>query len=308
MANNNKSRHRRFAPQVEVKGDKEVLSAPIESLGLPEETLVLLKNNRFNTVFDIARRTERDMFRVQTFNKKHLIAVKKAINAKGIDFLPFVKEEKPDEQKKQDNLQEKSAGRSPDVKPQDVIRHGEKPQNRDNRQQKNRDRGKCAQQDNRLSKPQNQNSKQNQKNGQKQKPQQERRPKVELPVEEWLKISKNGKWGFSNGLTTVIEPRFDEVFCFKDGVACVDDNGKFGYIDTKGDYVIEPKFECAMSCSEGLAVFFEGEKCGYINKEGNVVLPAKYDAATAFENGRAKVKEFGKWSTIDTEGNTLWSK
>ena len=96
MANNNKSRHRRFAPQVEVKGDKEVLSAPIESLGLPEETLVLLKNNRFNTVFDIARRTERDMFRVQTFNKKHLIAVKKAINAKGIDFLPFVKEEKPD--------------------------------------------------------------------------------------------------------------------------------------------------------------------------------------------------------------------
>ena len=136
MANNNKSRHRRFAPQVEVKGDKEVLSAPIESLGLPEETLVLLKNNRFNTVFDIARRTERDMFRVQTFNKKHLIAVKKAINAKGIDFLPFVKEEKPDEQKKQDNLQEKPAGRSPDAKPQDVIRHGEKPQNRDNRQQK----------------------------------------------------------------------------------------------------------------------------------------------------------------------------
>ncbi len=141
MANNNKSRHRRFAPQVEVKGDKEVLSAPIESLGLPEETLVLLKNNRFNTVFDIARRTERDMFRVQTFNKKHLIAVKKAINAKGIDFLPFVKEEKPDEQKKQDNLQEKSAGRSPDAKPQGVIIHGEKPQNRDNRQQKNRDRG-----------------------------------------------------------------------------------------------------------------------------------------------------------------------
>ena len=210
-------------------------------------------------------------------------------------------------------MQEKPAGRSPDAKPQGMP-HGEKPQNRDNRQQKNRDRINPAQQDNnRQSKPQNQ--KQNQKNGQKQKPQQERRPKVELPVEEWLKISKNGKWGFSNGLTTVIEPRFIEVptddggmIMDEDGVACVDDNGKFGYIDTKGDYVIEPKFECAMSFSEGLAVFFEGEKCGYINKEGNVVLPAKYDAATAFENGRAKVKEFGKWSTIDTEGNTLWSK
>ncbi len=81
MANNNKSRHRRFAPQVEVKGDKEVLSAPIESLGLPEETLVLLKNNRFKTLFEIAPRTVRDMFRVQTFNKKQLIVVKKTIYA-----------------------------------------------------------------------------------------------------------------------------------------------------------------------------------------------------------------------------------
>ncbi|UKI14398.1 MAG: hypothetical protein L6V85_10220 [Clostridiales bacterium] len=49
-------------------------------------------------------------------------------------------------------MQEKSAVKKPDAKPQDVIRHGENPQNRDNRQQKNRDRGKCAQQDNRLSK------------------------------------------------------------------------------------------------------------------------------------------------------------
>ena len=305
MANNNKSRHRRFVPQVEVKGDKEVLSAPIETLGLPEETLALLKNNRFNTVFDIARRTERDMFRVQTFNKKHLIAVKKAINAKGIDFLPYVPKEKSDEHKKdrpQENAQKPAGENTQDAKRPDKpqkkdrnFKNGERTgDNRDNRPQKGQN--------------QNQNQKQNnQKNNQKQK-QQERRPKVELPVEEWLKVQKNGKWGFSNGLTTVIEPRFDEVFCFKDGVACVDDNGKFGYIDTKGDYVIEPKFECAMSFSEGYAVFFEGEKCGYINKEGAVVLPAKYDAATAFENGRAKVKEFGKWSTIDTSGNTLWSK
>lgn len=56
-------------------------------------------------MFDIARRTERDMFRVQTFNKNTL-SQSKSDKRKGIDFLPFVKEEKPDEQKKQDNLQE----------------------------------------------------------------------------------------------------------------------------------------------------------------------------------------------------------
>lgn len=47
MSGNNKyKRHRNSQPPVEVRGDKEVLSSPIESLGLPEETLTLLKNKQ----------------------------------------------------------------------------------------------------------------------------------------------------------------------------------------------------------------------------------------------------------------------
>ncbi len=291
MSGNNKyKRHRNSQPPVEVRGDKEVLSSPIESLGLPEETLTLLKNNRFNTVYDIARRTERDMFRVQTFNKKHLIAVKKAINAKGLDFIPYEKTEQKAE--RQNDKQDKNQPREQN---QDV-KNGRRDNEKNPSQAKQHDR-------------KTQTQPVRQQPSQKKSPQkEERRPRTELPVEEWIKVSKNGKWGFSNGLKTVIEPRFDEVFCFKEGVACVDDGGKFGYIDTAGNYVIEPRFECAMSFSEGMAVFFEGEKCGYIDREGQVVLPAKYEAATAFENGRAKVKEFGKWSTIDPTGATLWSK
>ena len=96
MANNKNRHHRASQPSREVQGDKEVLSRPIESLGLPENTLELLKNNRFNTILDLAKRTEREMFRVQTFNKKHLTAVKNAINAAGIDFAPFIPRENDD--------------------------------------------------------------------------------------------------------------------------------------------------------------------------------------------------------------------
>ncbi len=316
---NNKNRHHRYTPPAqEVQGDKEVLARPIESLNLPEETLALLKNNRFATVLDIAKRTERDMFRVQTFNKKHLVALKSAMNAVGIDFLPYIPREntaesegaktdkpaqnnRPQPPKQQDNARppRNDNGNRDNGKP---AQNGGKSQQNNNRQQQN---GKQVN-----GKPQAAPNKpqQNGKKPQNSRPPEPIKPKVELPREEWLMVSKNGKYGFSNGLTTVIQPQFDEVFCFKDGLACVDVGEKFGYIDQKGEFVITPQYECAMSFSEGMAVFFEGEKCGYINKTGEVVIPAKYDAATAFENGRAKVKEAGKWQTIDPEGNILWSK
>lgn len=267
-----KKRSRPSGSPREVKGDKAVLDRPIDGIGLPPDTLELLKNNGFGRVYDIASRTEHDMFRVQTFNKKHLAAVKKAVNAVGIDFLPPAPpredaskkppEKARDGRKKQEDARRGTKGRREDRKPaQDAKPAPRRP---------------------------------------------EKKPRVLLPLEEWPKVQKNGKWGFGNGLKVVIEPRFDEVFFFKDGVACVEEDGKFGYIDEKGEYVIEPKFECAMSFSEGRAVFFEGEKCGYIDKEGNVAIPAKYDAATAFENGHAKVKDFGKWHTIDMDDTILW--
>lgn len=278
-------------PPVEVKGDKAVLALTIEELGLFPDTFELLKNNNFVTIFDIAKRTEREMFKIQTFNKKHLLNVKAKINAKGIDFLPPI-EKKPVEEtiassdnadkkplvakaeKANQNLQK---GQNPSAKP-NVVKNAEK------------------------SNPVN-------KNNQKQKSQQrERQPRVELALEDWKKVKKNEKWGFSNGLRTVIEPKFDEVFSFKDGLACVEMNELFGFIDAEGNFVIEPMYECALSFSEGLAVIFEKEKCGYINKNNERIIECKYDAATAFENGRAKVKEDGKWGTIAPDGTILWSK
>lgn len=294
---NNRRRHKPYsnpaAKTVVVEGDPAVLGRAIEELGLATDTLQLLQNNKFITVMDIAKRTEREMFKIQTFNKKHLLEVKSKIGAVGISFLPPVVFEPKAEPIK--------ASGSDDQKPTEQGRQqpGQPPRQKERRPEQN---GK-QRPDNR----QNQRADQNGKQA-KQQPKPERLPKVELPLEEWRKVSKNGKWGFSNGLTTVIQPQFDEVFSFKDGLACVEVDEKFGYINPEGEFVIEPMYECAMSFSEGLAVVFEREKCGYINKENEKVIDCKFDAATAFENGRAKVKEDGKWGTIAPDGTTLWSK
>jgi KWG Leptospira./Bacterial RNA polymerase, alpha chain C terminal domain. len=306
MANNRK-RHKPYSNPshltVKVEGDEAVLGLSIEELGLKPDTLALLQNNKFATVMDIARRTEREMFKIQTFNKKHLIEIKGKINAKGVDFLPpIVFEPKPDAQNAK--LAESVAEREKSRQNMQGVRQQNSAASRDRRPdrgERNDRNGRGERQDNRL-------------RGDARQPQKplreksERPPKVLLPLEEWRKVSKNGKWGFSNGLQTVIQPQFDEVFSFKDGLACVEVDEKFGYINQEGEFVIEPMYECAMSFSEGLAVIFENEKCGYINKQNVKVIDCKFDAATAFESGRAKVKEDGKWGTIAPDGTTLWSK
>ncbi|HEF3474383.1 TPA: WG repeat-containing protein, partial [Campylobacter coli] len=57
-------------------------------------------------------------------------------------------------------------------------------------------------------------------------------------------VELNGKWGFidKNG-EFVIEPKFDGVGNFSEGLARVELNGKYGFIDKSGKIVIEPKFD-----------------------------------------------------------------
>ena len=52
----------------------------------------------------------------------------------------------------------------------------------------------------------------------------------------------------------VIEPQFDEVNVFSEGLAMVDKDGKLGYVDKIGKVVIEPQFDDARNFCESLAM------------------------------------------------------
>lgn len=139
---------------------------------------------------------------------------------------------------------------------------------------------------------------------------QEKHKKTSTPgePEEWIKFTRNGKWGFRDLQNReVIPARYDEIFLFHEGLACFEIGGEFGYINSKGEVVIEPKYECAMSFSEGLASVTLDGKCGYIDKSGNVVIDYAYDAATAFLDGYARIKLDGKWGTITPVGEINWT-
>ena len=88
---------------------------------------------------------------------------------------------------------------------------------------------------------------------------------------------------------------FDDVGNFYEGFAWVKKDGKYGYINTKGEQVIECKFDCAWNFSEGFALVKKYGKWGYINTKGYSVI---------FDESKNEIGVLDK--AIDRSNNTFY--
>ena len=93
---------------------------------------------------------------------------------------------------------------------------------------------------------------------------------------------------------------YHDIGSFSEGLARVMnyEEGKCGYVNTKGEEVIPFSFYSADAFSEGLAAVGvelsqaeEEIRYGYIDKTGNRVIEPKYRRAFAFQDGLAKVED-----------------
>ena len=251
--------------------EASLLQMKVEDLSLRVETIALLKNNRINITADLCRRTEHDMYKIQTLNKRILTEIKAALDEHGLYFKPIeekiiVKTNTPKEEKV---LPTEKKSKFATGAAKDIIIDVEEVQKEEKK-------------DNKITEP--------------------------LLSDQWRKIQKGGKWGFYDGFKTVIPCMYDEVYGFSEGLCSVELDDKCGYIDENNNIVIDLKYELAMSFYEGLAVVSLNGKVGFIDHKGKEVIPFIYDAATHFEDGEAKVKKDGKWGTIDKENNVVWIK
>ena len=85
-------------------------------------------------------------------------------------------------------------------------------------------------------------------------------------------------------------------------------NGKQGFIDKHGKIVIEPKYEKVFQFSNGLAAIQVGEVWGFIDYQDNVIVEPKFIQVAPFSDGYAAVKleKFtDQWGFIDTEGKLV---
>lgn len=156
--------------------------------------------------------------------------------------------------------------------------------------------------------------------------------------EKYFFINKEGKeafpynydtgLNFSDGLALVwkdrkcgyIDTKGNEVIAltdkyygtsFHDGLAAVrNDEGKYGFIDKKGELVIPMSFDVdeggeTSEFHEGYAVVCKNEKYGYIDKSGKEAIPCNYSAAFNFSEGMALVIKEGKFGFIDVNGKEI---
>ncbi|EFS2175116.1 WG repeat-containing protein, partial [Campylobacter coli] len=121
-----------------------------------------------------------------------------------------------------------------------------------------------------------------------------------------IRVKIDGQWSFldKNG-EFAIEPKFDYVWSFGEGLVAVKLNGKWGFIDKNGEFVIEPKFDDTRSFWEGLAGVKLNGKWGFIDKSGKIVIKPKFDDTRSFWEGLAGVKLNGKWGFMDKNGKIV---
>ena len=119
-------------------------------------------------------------------------------------------------------------------------------------------------------------------------------------------VQKDGKWGFiDTGGKIVIPLEYVYVDHFCEGLASVAKNGKMGFIDTAGEVVIPLDYDGAWRFREGLAAVKKDGKWEFIDTTGKIVITLDYDEARWFNEGLAAVKKDSKWGFIDTNGKIV---
>ena len=122
-----------------------------------------------------------------------------------------------------------------------------------------------------------------------------------LPSSKYVFIDKTG--------ASIIDvSKYDDVKNFSDGLAAVhfEDKG-WGFIDTTGKVIIEPQFQDVGHFSEGLVNVRIGEKFGFIDRTGFMVINPLYDVANSFSEGVASVEKGDEVFLINKIGERLFS-
>lgn len=115
------------------------------------------------------------------------------------------------------------------------------------------------------------------------------------------------KWGVHDVATNdwKIQPIFDEVAPFSEGLAAFRIGDKYGYVNAAGIQTIKARFDAAGPFSEGLAAVRLGKKYGYVDKTGKLAIDVRFDDALPFSEHRAAVKTMGKYGYIDPSGEMV---
>jgi hypothetical protein len=108
-------------------------------------------------------------------------------------------------------------------------------------------------------------------------------------------VKRNGKWGYidmKGNAATDFE--YEDADLFNDGLARITLNGKYGYINKTGEIVIEPQYESSSEFHDGVAAAMLNNKYGFISKRGEWIIKPIYDSV-----------DFGRYDRYWTKSSML---
>ena len=112
--------------------------------------------------------------------------------------------------------------------------------------------------------------------------------------EGFAAVERNGKWGFINNKGEQIVDfiyqdvaRFSNVF--SEGLASVKLNNKWGFINHEGQVKIDFVFDNTGVFSEGICEIYSKGKWGFINKAGFIAIKPEFERVSPFKKGLAKI-------------------
>jgi hypothetical protein len=98
---------------------------------------------------------------------------------------------------------------------------------------------------------------------------------------------------------------YDVIFPFKDGIAKVEKDKKYGFINESGEEFVPVKYDQIYPWEKGRAKVEIAGKYGFINREGDEYIPVKYDFIGPFKNGLAIVALNGRRGLINEAGEEV---
>lgn len=90
-----------------------------------------------------------------------------------------------------------------------------------------------------------------------------------------------------------------------DALLPVVEDGRWGYIDTRGAVVIRPQFERAWRFAGDLALVRRGGLYGFIHRDGSFAIEPRFTDAWHFSGGLAPVELDTTWAFVDRDGRVV---
>ncbi|MGB0983355.1 MAG: WG repeat-containing protein [Saprospiraceae bacterium] len=99
---------------------------------------------------------------------------------------------------------------------------------------------------------------------------------------------------------------YQNAEAFQDGVAAVQQSGKWGLINDQGIEIIPPKYDKVETFNNGFAKVRISQFSGAANIKGELIAPPSYEYISYAGNGIFRVEEGDKIGYFDAKGNWIW--